>query len=197
MLLSAIILAGGKGKRIGGNKPFKKLLNKNLIDYPIEVLEDLNIPYVLVFSKDLKIEEKYKKFIAFDLKDDYGPLIGILSGMRVLNAKWYLVLPCDCPFISKGYINHLIKYIKIAEEKGCKCIVPRYKDGYVEPLFSLYKRDSLIELNNLINNNKRKIIYLIEKLNPLYIDAERFKNVFANINTPEELKNASLSLTKE
>ncbi|ADG12942.1 molybdopterin-guanine dinucleotide biosynthesis protein A (MobA) [Methanocaldococcus infernus ME] len=194
-MISAIILAGGKGKRIGGNKPFKKFGDKYLIDYPISILKKLKIPYTIVTSKNLLF--KYNNFLSFDLIDDFGPLAGILSGMRTLNSEWYLVLPCDCPFLTEDFINYLIANIKFAEKRGCKCIVPRHRNGFIEPLFSLYRKDSKIYLNKLILEDKRKIIYLIRELNPLYVDAEKFKNVFININTPEELRDALKHLIKK
>ncbi|XRO77246.1 molybdenum cofactor guanylyltransferase [Methanocaldococcus sp. 10A] len=200
IIIGGIILSGGKGKRIGGKKPFKVFNGKYLINYPSDVLKTLNIPFVTVFAKnsiDLYMEReyliKYKCLISFDLIENKGPLMGILCGMRALNAKWFIVLSCDCPYITKEALEKLISYIEIAERNNNLCIIPKHENGYIEPLFALYKRDSLHILNKIIMEDKNlSIRYFISYLNPLYIKAEELdktKKIFKNINTIEELMN--------
>ncbi|WP_048056436.1 molybdenum cofactor guanylyltransferase [Methanocaldococcus fervens] len=199
-IIGGIILSGGKGKRIGGKKPFRIFNGKYLIEYPSDVLKSLNIPFVTVFAKnsiDLFKEKeyliKYKCIISFDLIEDKGPLMGILCGMRALNTKWFVVLPCDCPYISIEALKNLISKIDTAEKNNNLCIIPKHENGYIEPLFALYKRDSLHILNNIIMEDKNlSIRYFISHLNPLYVKAEELdetKRIFKNINTIEELKN--------
>ncbi|MEO2117897.1 MAG: molybdenum cofactor guanylyltransferase [Methanocaldococcus sp.] len=200
IIIAGIILSGGKGERIGGKKPFRVFNGKYLINYPSDVLKSLDIPFVTVFAKnsiDLEMERKYltkyKCLISFDLIEDKGPLMGILCGMRALNAKWFVVLPCDCPYITKDALKKLIKHIGIAEKNNNLCIIPKHENGYIEPLFALYKRDALSILNKIIMEDKNlSIRYFISYLNPLYIKTEeldRSKRIFRNINTIEELMN--------
>ncbi len=197
-IIGGIILSGGKGERIGGKKPFRIFNGKYLINYPSDILKSLNIPYVTVFAKnsiDLDKEKeylnKYNCIISFDLIENKGPLMGILCGMRVLNAEWFIVLPCDCPYITKESIIKLISYIKISK-KGNLCIVPKHENGFIEPLFALYRRSSLHLLNKiLMEDNNLSLRYFISYLNPFYIKAEnldRSKKIFKNINTIQELK---------
>ena len=200
IIIGGIILSGGKGERIGGKKPFRVFNGKYLINYPSDVLKSLEIPYVTVFAKnsiDLDMEReyliKYKCLISFDLIENKGPLMGILCGMRALNAKWFIVLPCDCPYVTKEALEKLITNIDIAERNNNLCIIPKHENGYIEPLFALYKRDSLHILNKIIMEDKNlSIRYFISHLNPLYVKAEELdesKKIFKNINTIEELKN--------
>ncbi|CAB3287992.1 putative molybdenum cofactor guanylyltransferase [Methanocaldococcus lauensis] len=197
-IIGGIILSGGKGERIGGKKPFRIFNGKYLINYPSDVLKSLNIPYVTVFAKnsiDLYKEKeylnKYKCIISFDLIENKGPLMGILCGMRALNAEWFIVLPCDCPYITKESIIKLISYIKISKKDNL-CIVPKHENGFIEPLFALYKRNSLHILNKiLMEGSNLSLRYFISHLNPFYIKVEELdksKKIFKNINTIKELK---------
>ncbi len=200
IIIAGIILSGGKGERIGGKKPFRVFNGKYLINYPSDILKSLNIPFVTVFAKnsiDLQMEREYltnyKCIISFDLIEDKGPLMGILCGMRALNAKWFVVLPCDCPYITKDALKKLIENISIAEKNNNLCIIPKHENGYIEPLFALYKRDALSILNKIIMEDKNlSIRYFISYLNPLYIktdELDKTKRIFKNINTIEELMN--------
>lgn len=114
--------------------------------------------------------------------------MGIYCGMLSINAEWYLVLPCDSPLISKKDVDILIS--KIKEAKNNLCIIPKHKNGFIEPLFALYKRESLIYLRKIIlEKDNLSIRYFIKHLNPMYINSELFdKKAFYNINTIEDLR---------
>ncbi|WP_048055525.1 molybdenum cofactor guanylyltransferase [Methanotorris igneus] len=205
-MISAIVLSGGKARRMNGEKAFRVVNDKYLIEYTADLLNEMNIPFVIVFrndgekSDDTKNLEKdffkkYRQTITWDLEGNKGPLMGILSGMRVLNAKWILVLPCDMPLISRDAINNLIKYIDIAEKEKKNCIIPMHENGYIEPLFSLYMRSSMEVLDRMLNKNSSNknlsMRNFIEHLSPLYVDAKKIDETgraFININTLEELK---------
>ncbi len=118
--------------------------------------------------------------------------MGIYVGMLNLKSDWYLVVPCDTPFINKEAILKIASYIDKAENNYA--IVPKYKNNYIEPLFSLYHKKSLKILQQIIlKKGNLSIKNFINHLNPIYINAEKFGNIFYNVNTPEELKNVKFS----
>lgn len=235
-MISAIILSGGKAKRMGGEKSFRKYNGKFLVENMADVLVEMEIPFVTVFENPKSIKSanlfgdkeicldstktidteianqlyffrKYKQTITWDILSNKGPLVGILSGMRVSNSEWVLVLPCDMLFVNKDSINKLIKFIPDAKLKKCDCIIPRHENGHLEPLFSIYHKSSTKILEELLrkikqNENKMKrekkekrnnysIRKLIDKLKPLYVDVnviDPTKKTFININTLDDLK---------
>jgi len=213
MKISAIVLSGGNAERLGGEKPFRRWKESYLIESTIRVLVEMKIPFVLVFKniryldsdhidKIVYLLKKYRQTVTWDVIYNRGPTVGILSGMRITEGDWILVLPCDTPFINRESLENLLKYIDTAESKGYNCIVPKHENGYIEPLFSLYKKSSLNTLEKLVKeitvrNKGIPIRELIQRLNPLYVsskDIDRSKRVFININTFEDLKNYDSSL---
>ncbi|HIQ39183.1 MAG TPA: molybdenum cofactor guanylyltransferase [Methanothermococcus okinawensis] len=212
MKISAIVLSGGNAERLGGEKPFRRWGEGYLIESTIRVLVEMRIPFVVVFKnmryldgghidKIFYLLKKYRQSITWDVIYNGGPIVGILSGMRVTEGYWILVLPCDTPFINRESIENLLKYIDTAESKGYNCIVPKHENGYIEPLFSLYKRSSLNILEKLVKETTVKnkgipIRELIQRLNPLYVsskDIDKSKRVFININTFEDLRRLASS----
>ncbi|MBW9220131.1 molybdenum cofactor guanylyltransferase [Methanothermococcus sp. SCGC AD-155-N22] len=204
MEISGVVLSGGNAKRLGGEKPFRKFGKGYLIEGTIKVLVEMKIPFVVVFKHMRYLDRenidkinyllrRYRQSITWDIVYNGGPIVGIFSGMRVIEGDWILVLPCDTPFISKRSVENLLKYIEIAESKKYNCIVPRHEDGHIEPLFSLYKRSSLSTLERLLKERERGIPIraLIHRLNPLYVPSkniDKSKKVFTNINTFEDLR---------
>jgi len=204
MRISGVVLSGGNAKRLGGEKPFRKFGKGYLIESTIKVLLEMEIPFVVVFKHMRYLERdhidkinyllrKYRQVITWDVMYNGGPIVGILSGMRVIGGDWALVLPCDTPFISRKSLENLLRYIDTAESNIHNCIVPKHEDGNIEPLFSLYRRSSLSILERLVREKGRGIPIreLIHTLNPLYVptrDIDRSKRVFTNINTFQDLR---------
>jgi molybdopterin-guanine dinucleotide biosynthesis protein A len=207
MKISAIVLSGGNATRMGGEKPFRKINNKYMIENVINVLVENNMSFVIVFkhldnisSKDI-IKQKYliKKYgqtITWDIIFNKGPVVGILSGMRLLNTEWIITLPCDMPFISKNSLSNLLSYISSAESLGCNCIIPKHENGHIEPLFSIYNKSTIGILENLVKqmvlqNKSYPIRMFIKKLKPLYVPVKYIDSTsktFININSHHELK---------
>ena len=203
-----IILSGGKATRMNGKKSFRIVNNKYLIENVTNVLKNVNVPFIIVFKsinsdessneeieKQKYIHNKYNQTITFDILKSENPLIGIYTGMNLINSNWVLVLPCDSPLISEKAIIKLINKIEYAEKNNYNCIVPKHSNGYVEPLFSLYNKSTIKVLEKIVyevhNGNQLPIRAYINKLNPLYISAEELdhsKKTFLNINTIEDIK---------
>ncbi|MBA2862816.1 molybdenum cofactor guanylyltransferase [Methanococcus maripaludis] len=210
-MISAIILSGGKAERMGGEKSFRKSGNKYLIENIADMLLDMEIPFVTVFrnprfmekseseiEKQLYYYKKYHQTITWDFVPEMGPLIGMLSGMLNTTSQWVFLVPCDMPFITEESIVNILDCIKEAELNGNDCIVPKHKNGFIEPLFSLYHISSVNVLGTIVEemlekNRSFPIRRLIDELNPLYVDAEKIDescNIFINLNTLAELENA-------
>ena len=207
VMISAIILSGGNATRMGGEKPFRKLNNGYMIENVANVLIEMNIPFTIVFKhlnnldseniqKQHYMFEKYRQTITWDILNDKGPIIGILSGMRILNTEWVMVLPCDMPLINKISIDKLLNYIPIADSEKYDCIIPKHENGYIEPLFSIYKKSSINILEELVkqvikDGRTIPIRSFIDELNPLYVPVDEIdhtKKTFVNVNTHDDLK---------
>ena len=86
-----VILAGGKGTRMGGEeKGLIRLNNKSLIEYSIERLKPQVNNLVINANNNLK---KYSRFnmpiVPDSLSGFLGPLAGVLAGLDYADQKGY------------------------------------------------------------------------------------------------------------
>jgi molybdopterin-guanine dinucleotide biosynthesis protein A len=196
-MLGSIILAGGKGNRIGGYKPLMKLGDRRLISYVLKVALKISDEAVVVFGRDdvKRIEALLPKDvkIAVDIISSGGPLIGVYSGLRHLNSDYVAVLPCDSPFVHEEVLKHLI-----SKAEGADAAIPLWPNGYMEPLHSVYKVSAALEAcEAAMEEEKFRIYNMIEKLEkPIYVPMEELRELdpelltFFNINSREDLKRA-------
>ncbi|MGB9980635.1 molybdenum cofactor guanylyltransferase [Methanobacterium sp.] len=188
---SIIILCGGRSRRMGKDKGSFVLNDKPMLLYVLNAIKDITNEIVLVL-RDQKQINKYKPIlenvstsikIVTDETKDQGPLVGILTGLSHIDSEYAQILPCDSPFISESFV---LKMFKIAETKQFDAVVPIWDDGHIEPLHSIYRKDVLDIVRDLIKNERYDVKSLIDNLNVKYVDVEYLDKTtmsFQNINT--------------
>ena len=193
---SVIMLCGGRSRRMGKDKGSILLRGKPMILHVLDVVQEVADEIILVlrdenqiksYTKILKDEIDVLKIVT-DKSKDQGPLMGILTGLSNIKSKQGQILPCDSPFISKEFI---LKMFKTMEESDFDAIVPIWDDGHLEPLHSIYKKNSQTNIEKLIKNGKRNVNSLINSLNVKVVDVEELDPTgqsFQNMNTIKDLK---------
>lgn len=196
---SAIILAGGKSQRFGTNKALVKLMNKTLISYVLERIEKyVDETIVCIRSADQKT--LYSQILPSDIKIAVDasnlpqcPLTGILTGLTNAKGDYSILLPCDTPFLSEKLIDLLFEI-----SLGVDAAIPRWPNGYIEPLQSVYKTKpalkATVEVLERGDYRIRSMISLLKRiryLSTLVIEGLNINlSTFFNINTPSDLKKA-------
>jgi len=200
---SCIILCGGKGRRIGGDKGLIIFKNMPMILHVLNAAEDIADEIIIILQDEIQVQN-YKEILhdKLDKKNgflrlytdtikDQGPLVGILTGLLKINSKYALVLPCDSPFISKSFILKMFKLAEEDKEYNFDAIVPCWDKNHLEPLHSLYKKDVIDKIEKLLNMEIKDAKSLIKSLNVKYVPVEildKTNQSFKNINTMKDYK---------
>ena len=189
--LTAIILAGGHGSRMGGlDKGLVPFDNNPLISYAINAVN----PHVseIIISANRSISQ-YGQFGYKVIKDEMvgglGPLAGIYTGLLNCKTEYLISIPCDTPFLPGNLVTNLMNSVN---EKNCNGAIPYTKLNSGKKLFHptvmLLRTELKKSLANYLNNGGRKI--------KIWTDAENFCEVlfdnerhFENLNTLDDLKN--------
>lgn len=180
MKYTAIILAGGKGSRMGTDKGLVLFKGKPMVSYLIELFQCLNIPIIIIANNDL-----YRQFhlpVYSDLILEKGPLGGIYTGLKFSQTERNIIVSCDIPFLSQRIINILIKEMSTGK------ITVIQSDGKIHPLIGIYSKgiESVLEEN--IKQNKLKVRTFINEFAVKIIDIDGVGEEVRNINTLKELK---------
>ena len=197
---SCIILCGGKSSRMGQDKGSMIIQDKPMIKHILSTLNH-QINEAIIVLNDQKRIEKYGEFInpsdysytitfVEDTIKNKGPMPGIMTGLSCINSDYALILPCDSPYVSQNYINTIFK-----ENDGKHQAVVPYHDENLklktsEPLHSIYNRNIIPIIENLIKEDVLHIKGLIEKIDTKFvlIDNKKIeKKEFRNLNRPEDI----------
>ena len=156
--LAIVILIGGKNIRFGNESAaVLDVLGKPLILHQIETLSKFDEDVFLVANSEYQINSYYREinfprdinFIVDDTEiigesDVRTPMLGIYSGFKELNKLGFekgFLLSGDMPLVKPEVIELLIK-----EVEGYDCCIPRWNNGFLEPLFAIYPVEKTYEL---------------------------------------------------
>lgn len=108
--LSTLLLAGGQGSRLGGidkglmpfdGEPVAARLSRLLAQVGSEVLISCN--------RNADRYSQWANRLVSDPQPDYpGPLLGMLSALRVARGSHLLVVPCDMPLLDAPLLHSLV-----------------------------------------------------------------------------------------
>lgn len=187
---TALILAGGKATRLGEqDKGLIELNNRPIISNTINTLRKQVGNIIICANRNL---EQYADFglpvISDETPEFKGPLAGISAGMKQTQDPWLLVTPCDTPFIPDDLAVRLY-YAVHRSGADIGVVHDGERAHYLHAMISTRLLDDLDEhlLNNKLSVNRW---YADQRM--LEVDFSDKKDLFLNINTPEDLQRAKL-----
>ena len=190
--LGILILAGGGSKRFGGEKAFFELRGKPMVQHVFERISKLSTGIVISCkSSGEKLREMFPDAkIIMDKWDEKGALTGLASALPEVRSEYVALVTCDSPKIKPQVLELLFDYAS-----GHDGAIPRWPNGYIEPLQAVYRTDRLREAVRKAWEKKRmRLISFLEMLpDVVYVPTERLREfdpkleTFLNINSPEDV----------
>ncbi len=107
MNLSAVLLTGGKSRRMGKDKATALFQGKPLWQVQLNLLRELRPAEIFLSARsDPGWRPADVKFVA-DEPPSRGPLSGVAASLGRIRTKHLLVLAIDMPFMNEKYLRFL------------------------------------------------------------------------------------------
>ena len=194
-----LILAGGKSTRFGSNKALVRLGETPLIAHVVDIALHVADEVVVAIGKESSTGV-YRKVLPKSVtvvKDRLrakSPLVGILTGFQVMKSGYSVVLSCDTPFVKDDVLKLLFKRAVHSD-----AAVPRWANGDIEPLQSVYKVKSVIPAARLaLHRQEFRVVDMIKRLSRVtYVPVRDIKRLDSdlmtlfNVNTHSSLRRAA------
>lgn len=195
--ITAIILAGGRGSRMGGvDKGLQNFRGMPLALHALMRLQGQVGAVMVNANRNLAAYESLGAEVWPDaLPDHAGPLAGFLTGLERCNSAYLLTVPCDTPLFPANLVERLAEAMAREDADIAMVRAPETgKDGHVslraQPVFCLIKRDLLESLTLFTQQGGRKIDAWTAQHKTAYADFDHASDdprAFANANTLAEL----------
>ena len=188
--VSAVVLAGGHSRRLGQNKALLRVDGQWVLELVVRKLARLSQD-VLVVATDAGPLHRLGVRVVTDSPAGYGPVGGVLTGLREMHHARALFVACDMPLLNLGLLRYMIQV-----SDGHDVVIPRFGE-YVEPLHALYHRSCVLHIVDALAQGHRRLASLLGQTCVRYVEREEIETFdprhlsFLNINTPEDLEKAA------
>jgi len=186
---TGLILAGGRAKRMNGkDKGLVQINGHAMVEYVLASLRPQVGELIINANRNIEAYETLGCTIVSDqLSDFQGPLAGFLSGMQSTEREYIVTAPCDGPLLSHDYVSRLHQQLAACQSKICVA-----HDGHrLQPVYALIDTSLMSSLTAFLAAGDRKIDLWYQQEHYCSADFSDCSKIFTNINTPEELAQAS------
>lgn len=184
--ISAVLLVGGKSRRMRHDKATLGFRGKPLWQRQVETLRHLDVAKILVSGRaDPSWRPGDIEFVRDDLPSR-GPLSGLAATLSQTSTSHLLALAIDMPLMNETFLKSM--FPKLDPGRG---LIPKIGDRF-EPLGAIYPREATVDFLTALEGNdlslQRVAHGLVEnqKLAVLNI-AEIERALFRNLNEPADL----------
>ena len=185
--IAVVILAGGEGRRIGGDKPVQMLAGERLIDRALRQARRWSHHVAVAVRAPTQVQPVDATLLA-DEPGVEGPLGGLIAALRFGEAspkEFVLTIPADMPFLPADLPERLL-----AEAGRPNCVVAN-SGGHLHPVCALWRTTVLHDVNDYISGAKRSLRGLAELVGFATVEWPTAPvDPFFNINSPDDLSRA-------
>jgi molybdopterin-guanine dinucleotide biosynthesis protein A len=190
---NGIILAGGKGIRLGRNKGMAMLNGRPLIEHVIDNLKPI-CDKILISSNTAQCSG-YGFEVVKDIYLHKGPMAGIHACLNISDNDDNIVASVDTPFVGAAFFNFVLD-----NKKDGLASAPWFGRDHYEPLCAYYNKQLLGPMEAFFEKGNFKLPEFFQTIpfTPLKLpkDASFYHPMlFHNINTKEDLILAEKHLT--
>jgi molybdopterin-guanine dinucleotide biosynthesis protein A len=180
------VLAGGIGRRMGGNKATVGLNGRPLIDYPVAAMRGAFADVAVVAKADTDLPALPGVTIWIEHDEPRHPLAGIVRALELAGTRPVFACAGDLPFVSAK----LARVVAGAGAAGAVAIVP-HAGGRLQPLFALYLPQARAQLSAALEQQPPKpLTAIVAALAPRVLELADARPFF-NVNAPEDLLTAA------
>ncbi len=192
---SAVILAGGLGKRMGGRN--KALLaydeQTTFIERQLRACERWTDEIVVVSQDayalaDLRSEHADLKIVP-DRYVQQGPLAGLQAGFTATTRSYIWLLACDQPQASAAAASLLLE--RLMQQEAVAALPVLF--GQPQPLHAIYRNREVADIaDDMLRHGQRKLRALLDRIRWIDVQGAEFERHgiaagFADdVDTPED-----------
>lgn len=193
---SAIVLAGGRSRRLGYDKRYLRLwgaAGPTLLEHVVQVVGKLCAEVIVVLNDADNWGHISVRRVP-DIYADGGALGGLYAGLCAASHPYALVVACDMPFLNPALLGAML-----AQPRNYDALVPQALAAGTtrnllgaETLHAIYGRSCLKPIQATLESGNRQIAAFFPQVRVTFFaasDTQRYDPAgrsFININTPEQ-----------
>jgi molybdopterin-guanine dinucleotide biosynthesis protein A len=182
-----VILAGGRGSRMGGAKLVVNLQGRPLIEYPLKAMAAALADVAVIAKRDVELRDLGGVTLWIEPDEPRHPLLGIVEALALADGRPVVVCPADLPFVTPALFSRLAR----TPRAGTVAVVAASARD-IQPLLGCYQAGAAQPLAIALRA-KMSVRDAVAALGARHLEVEDPCELF-NVNTPDDLLQASAML---
>ncbi len=180
--VTAAILAGGAGRRLGGrDKGLELLAGRPLIAYVFESIRAQVSRVMILANRHAEVYAAYAPVVADDVPGFRGPLAGIATALARCDTSWLLTASVDVPRPPRDLAERLLGAV------GERDVAVAHDGERRQPLFALYARRRAASAHEALERDLA-VWRWQDECGAVDVDFSKQHDAFHNLNTPDEFR---------
>ena len=186
-----IVLAGGRGTRLGQDKASFILGGRSMLDRVVDALGRAVDQVIVAKAHGQELPRVPMDVrVVEDVRPGLGPVGGLHAALSSTDGDRAVVVGCDMPFLDPSLLTWLL-----ALDDPRDAVAPML-DGRTQTLHAVYRRACLPALKTLLELGRPSLRDLLRMVDVRYLeggelgDLERWRRSCAGVNTPEDAARA-------
>lgn len=185
--IGALVLAGGRSRRFGGeDKGLIVLRGQPLVAWVLFRLRAQVEERVLSVNRNLSVYAAMGQVVRDTLPGHLGPLAGIHTAGPRLRSEWVLTVPCDTPFLPLDLASRLLVG---ARQAGVDAVYAA-DEAQAHYGVMLIRRARVGEIEVFLTAGGHRVQDWLARVHAQPVRFRDDPHAFLNINTPEDLARA-------
>jgi molybdenum cofactor guanylyltransferase len=187
-----VVLAGGRGRRLGGDKAIVELEGRALVHYPLEALHSVCDDVAVVAKRDTLLPSLSGiADLWIEPDEPRHPLVGVAHALGLATGRPVLVVAVDLPLVDAA----TLRAIASAELGPGATVAAPTAYGRLQPLCALYTPAALAAGLNRFDPSARTI-EVVEALG-VHVVEGLDETAFFNVNGSEDVLQASVLIAED
>lgn len=179
--LSALILAGGEGRRAGGeDKGLLPWRGRRLIEHVIERVQPQVDTLYISCNRNRDVYAALAPITSADSRTGYqGPLAGLEAASSLLRHEMVLVVPCDMPLLPLDLATRLAPPLR--DNPRLQVSYAKSPSGH-QYLCALIRTSSLHSIVTFLDSGRRAVREWYQEVGAIPVCIEENEGQFLNVN---------------
>jgi molybdopterin-guanine dinucleotide biosynthesis protein A len=191
-----VLLAGGRGARMGGGKLTAPLDSRPLFSYPLAALTAALDDVAVIGKPGLALPDLGPVKLWIEPPVPRHPLVGIVHALALAGGRAVLVCPADLPFVTPA----LIERLALARTAGAPAVIAA-RAGALQPLLGCYEPSAAELLAGAAAGGELPARAAVAAIGPRLLEVEEGEDAQApdelfNVNSPGDLRRAAAMLAR-
>ena len=176
-----VILAGGRGVRMGGPKLAVVLHGRPLIEYPLAALRAALSDVAVIAKSDVQLPHLEGVMVWIEPDEPHNPLIGVVEALALAGGRPVLVCPADLPFVTPSLLVQLSQTLP----EGAPAVLASTR-GEPVPLLGCFQPEAAEALAAGARRPEAGVTAAVAALNPRLVEVSDSIELF-DVDSPEDL----------